>query len=43
MAALEALQSLDEIKNIIEVHGDNEVNMILNDVISRVEKLKLHH
>ena len=43
MAALEALQSLDEIKNTIEVHGDNEVNIFLNDVISRVEKLKLHH
>ena len=37
----EALESLDRVKNCIEVHGDNEVNMMLNDLIGRVEKLKL--
>ena len=37
----EALESLDRVKNCIEVHGDNEMNMMLNDLIGRVEKLKL--
>ena len=37
----EALESLDGIKNCIEVHGGNEMNMMLNDLIGRVEKLKL--
>ena len=37
----EALESLDGVKNCIEVHGDNEMNMMLNDLIGRVEKLKL--
>ena len=37
----EALESLDGVKNCIEGHGDNEMNMILNDLIGRVEKLKL--
>ena len=37
----EALESLDEVKNYIQVHGGNEMNMMLNDLIGRVEKLKL--
>ena len=37
----ETLESLDGVKNCIEVHGDNEMNMMLNDLIRRVEKLKL--
>ena len=37
----EALESLDGVKNCIEVHRDNEMNMMLNDLIDRVEKLKL--
>ena len=36
-----ALQSLDGVNNCIENHGDNEVNMMLNDLIGRFEKLKL--
>ena len=41
MTISEALDSLDRVKNCIEVHGDNEMNMMLNDLIGRVEKLKL--
>ena len=37
----EALESFDGVKNCIEGHGDNEMNMMLNDLIGRVEKLKL--
>ena len=37
----EALENLDGVKTCIEVHGDNEMNMMLNDLIGRVEKLKL--
>ena len=37
----EALESLDGVKNCIEGHGDNEMNMMLNDLIGKVEKLKL--
>lgn len=33
MAAREPLPSLDRVKTFIEVKGDNELNMILNDVI----------
>ena len=29
----EALESLDGVKNCTEVHGDNEMNMMLNDLI----------
>ena len=36
-----ALDSLDGVKNCIEVHGDNEMNMTLNILIGRVQKLKL--
>ena len=37
----EALESLDEVKNYIQVHGGNDMNMMLKDLIGRVEKLKL--
>ena len=37
----EALETLDGVKNCIEVHGDKEMNVMLNDLIGRVEKLKL--
>ena len=37
----EALETLDRVKNCVEVHGDNKMNMMLNDLIGRVEKLKL--
>ena len=37
----ETLDSVAGVKNCIEVHGDNEMNMMLNDLIRRVEKLKL--
>ena len=37
----EALESLNGVKHCIEFHGDNEMNTILNDLIGRVEKLKL--
>ena len=29
----EALESLDGVKNCTEVHGDSEMNMMLNDLI----------
>ena len=41
LTGLEALESLDGVKNCIEVHGDNEMSMILNDLTGRVEKLNL--
>ena len=34
-------RSLDGVKNRIEFHGDNEMNMMLSDLIGRAEKLKL--
>ena len=37
----EALEGLDGANNCIEVYGDNEMNMMLNDLIGRVEKLRL--
>ena len=37
---IDDIRSLDGVKNYIEVHGDNEMNMMLNDLIGRVEKLK---
>ena len=37
----EALESLDRVKNCIEVYGDNEMNMVLNDLTGRVQKLEL--
>ena len=37
----EALESLNGVKNCTEVHGDNEMNMMLNDLIGRVEKLTI--
>ena len=40
LAVSEALESLDGVKNCIEVHEDNEINMMLNYLIARVEKLK---
>ena len=40
MAAREPLPSLDRVKTFIEVKGDNELNMILNDVIGWVETLR---
>ena len=33
--------NIDKVENCIEVYGDNEMNMILNDLIGRVKKLKL--
>ena len=41
MTVSEALESFDGVKNCIEVHGENEMNMMLNDLNDRVEKLKL--
>ena len=33
----DVLESFDGVKNSIEVHGDNEMNMMLNDLIGRTE------
>ena len=36
----DVLESLDGVQNSIEVHGDNEMNMMLNDLVGTIEKLK---
>ena len=38
---IRSTRSLDRVKNCIEVHGDNEMNKMLNDLTGRVVKLKL--
>ena len=42
LTASEALESFDGVNNCIEVHGDNKMNTMLNDLISRAERLKLN-
>ena len=41
LTASEAIRRLDEVKQFAEVHGDNDLNMALNDLIGRFEALKL--
>ena len=31
--ASEAIRRLDKVKQVAEVHGDNDLNMVLNDLI----------
>ena len=37
----EALKNLDEVKNFIEVNGNDRLNMIFNELIENVEQMKL--
>ena len=41
LTASEAIRRLVEVKQFAEVHGDNDLNMALNDLIGRFEALKL--
>ena len=41
LTASEAIRCLDEVKQFAEVHGDNNLNMTLTDLIGRFEALKL--
>ena len=42
ITASEAIRRLNEVKQFAEVHGDNDLNMALNDLTGRFEALKLH-
>ena len=39
----EALDSLDAVKCFADIHGDMQMNVILNELIGKVEKLKLQN
>ena len=41
ITAVEALKKLDEVKNFIEVNGSNHLNMIFNESIENMERMKL--
>ena len=40
MTASEALDSLDAVKCFAEIHGDKQMNVMLNELKGRVETLK---
>ena len=39
--ASEALDSLNAVKCFAEIHGDKQMNVMLNEIIGKVETLKL--
>ena len=41
ITAAEALKKLDEVKNLIEVNGSDHLNMIFNELIEKLEDVKL--
>ena len=41
VTAAEALRKLDEVKNFVEVDRSDHLNMIFNDSIKNVERMKL--
>ena len=43
MTAFEVLDSLDAVKYFAEIHGDKQVIVILNELIGKVETLKLQN
>ena len=40
IAAKEALKKLVEVKNFIEVNGNDHLNMIFNELIEKMEQMK---
>ena len=40
MIVAQALESLDGVKSLAEIHGDNNLNMIRNEIIRRAETMK---
>ena len=43
MTASEALDSLDAVKCLTEIHADTQMNAMLNELIGKVETLKLQN
>ena len=43
MTASETLDSLDVLKSFAEIHGDKQANIALNELIRKVEVLKLQN
>ena len=43
VTASETLDSLDSVQCFAEIHGDKEMNIILNELIGKVETLKLQN
>ena len=43
MTASEALDSLDAVKCFAEIHGDKQMNVMLNELIGKEETLKLQN
>ena len=41
MTASEAIDSLDAVQSFAEIHGDKQMNVILNALIGKVETLKV--
>ena len=40
MMVAQALESLDGVKSLAEIHGGNNLNMIRNEIIRRAETMK---
>ena len=40
MIVAQALESLDGVKSLTEIHGDNNLNMMRNEIIRRAETMK---
>ena len=43
VTASEAFDSLDAVKSFAEIHGDKQMNVMLNELIGKVETLKLQN
>ena len=43
MTASEDLDSLDVVKCFVEIHGDKQMSLILNELLGKVGKLKLQN
>ena len=43
VTASEALDSLDAVKCFAKIHGDKQMNVMLNELIGKVETLKLQN
>ena len=43
MSASETLDSLDVVKCFAEIHGDKQINVVLNELIRKVEALKVQN
>ena len=43
VTAFEALDSLDAVKCFAEIRGNKQINVMLNELIRKLETLKLQH